>query len=175
MKGTAEQQQLPPWGRLALAGAIAASQLLFPRKEKPRGSGLLPIWVLEGAKGQSRRELDHADSCQGLLFQKSQASTSMADCPGGSLLWLACLLRRSPGVAREGERGRCRASQRGHGDIWKRGNMCRRWLCGWEQRGWGGGENQILFFRLENAGDVVKVLPPPLPLLPRGKKFLYKI
>lgn len=80
-------------------GTIAASQLLFPRKEKPRGSGLLPIQVLAGAKrAVMERELSHADSCQGVLFQPSQASTSMADCPGGSLLWLACLLRRSLGA-----------------------------------------------------------------------------
>lgn len=81
-------------------GTVAASQLLFPRKEKPRGSGLLPIQVLAGAKrAVTDRELDHADSCQGVLFQ---ASTSMADCPGGFLLWLVCLLRRSLGMAQGG-------------------------------------------------------------------------
>lgn len=90
-------------GRLARAGAVTASQLHFPRKEKPRGSGLLPVQVLAGAKrAVTERELDHADSCQGVLFQPSQASTSTADCPSSSLLWLACLLRRSLGVARGG-------------------------------------------------------------------------
>lgn len=75
--------------RLARAGAAAASQLLFPRKEKPRGSGLLPIQVLAGAKrADTERELDHADSCQGVLFQLPQANTPMADCPSSSLLWL---------------------------------------------------------------------------------------
>lgn len=39
-------------------------------------------------------------------------------------------------------------------------------------KGWGRGDNQILFFRLENAGDVAKVFPPPLPLLPGRKNPL---
>lgn len=50
--------------------------------------------------------------------------------------------------------------------------MCQRWLCGREQRGWGGGENQILFFRLENAGDVVKVFPLLFPFFSAGKNPL---
>lgn len=87
-------------GRLAWAGTVAASQLLFPRKKKPHGSGLLPIQVLSEAKtAVTERELDHADSCQGVLFQPSQVSTPKADCPGGSLLWLVCLLCRSLGMA----------------------------------------------------------------------------
>lgn len=57
---------------------------------------------LQKPKGQSWRELDHADSCQGVLFQPSQASTPKADRPGGSLLWLACHLCRSLRMARGG-------------------------------------------------------------------------
>lgn len=72
-------------GRLARAGAVAASQLLFPRKEKPRGSGLLPMQVLAGAKrAATERELGHVDSCQGILFQPPRASTPTADSPSGS-------------------------------------------------------------------------------------------
>lgn len=156
-------------------GAVAASQLLFPRKEKPCGSGLLPVCVFEGAKGQSQRELDHVDSRQGLFFRKSQVSMPMADCPNGSLLWLACLLCRSPlcrhrvgSVVLVIDARAAAETFEGVGIHAKGGCVAR------SNRAGEGGGNQILFFRLENAGVVVKAFPLLFHFFLGGKNFSIK-
>lgn len=134
-------------GRLAWVGTVAASQLLFPRKEKPHGSGLLPIQLFAGAKrAVTDRELDHADSCQGVSFshlrQAHPWQIALVAPSYGLRVFSACPW----GWHREGERGPCRISQGDHGDIWKRGNMGQRWLCVARRNGARKGEKKRFSF-----------------------------
>lgn len=162
-------------GRLARAGAVAASQLLFPRKEKPCGSGLLPVQVLAGARrAVMERELDHADSCQGPLSTVSgkhihgrlprqlppMACTSSPQIPGGGTGRGSMVLAVHP---------------RGTVETFGREGICAKGGCMWPgEMGLGKGEKTDSLFQVrKKAGD--KSFPPPLPLLSVGEKFLYKI
>lgn len=138
-------------GRLARAGAVTASQLHFPRKEKPRGSGLLPVQVLAGAKrAVTERELDHADSCQGVLFQPSVSGKHIHGRLPQQLPPMACMSSlQVPG----GGTGRgsmvLAVHPRGTVETYGREGICAKGGCVWpEETGLGKGEKPDSLFQV---------------------------
>lgn len=84
---------------------------------------------LQEPKGQSRRESSVMQTLAKVSsFNRLRQAHPWQVAPASPSYARVSSLQVPGGGTGEGEHGPCRTSHGDRGDIWKRGNMCQRWL-----------------------------------------------